>query len=250
SSIRALPLFVLLEGGDEGQSAAPLLRSDPRGFGGRHGTRGAGTARAPRRLLFLGLQRGAGPGQPRTLRLFLAEPLLGFLLGLALGFLFVSPAVLLLALARFGGFALQFLTAFAVGPATRFLFGDAPFLGLAHARVGERVRARIALFVGERAEHDARRPGRRSRPPPCARDRGRACNGGFCLARGDALRRARRLGGLAFARRGDTALHLLDHHGLASAMAEALTHHALLDAAFERERLGRTDAQGLFARVF
>src|SRR5262249_41427099 len=47
------------------------------------------------------------------------------------------------------------------------------------------------------------------------------------------------------------AAHLLDHDRLGPAMAEALAHHAGLGAArFQRQRLGRGDAQLLFAGFF
>ena len=52
------------------------------------------------------------------------------------------------------------------GAAAGLLFGDLALFGFAHARVGERMRARTALFLGQRAQHDAgrlRRSGGRGR---------------------------------------------------------------------------------------
>ena len=59
------------------------------------------------------------------------------------------------------------LELFALVPAARFLFGDLALFGLAHLGVGQRVGARAALFLGERAQHDAGRLRRRG----CGRSR-------------------------------------------------------------------------------
>ena len=86
------------------------------------------------------------------------------------------------------------------------------------------MRARIAFIVGQRAEYDSGF---------------RGCGGGWRRRslrgrRRGALRR-RRLGhGLRLRFRGsanDAAFDLLDHDLLGAAMAEALAHDALLDAA-------------------
>ena len=76
----------------------------------------------------------------------------------------MAAAILLLALARFGGLPLQPLAGFALGAPARLLLGDAAFLGLADLGIGERMGAGAALFLGEGAQHDAGRlAGRRRR---------------------------------------------------------------------------------------
>ena len=250
--VGTLALLVLFQRGDQCEPAAPLLRAGTGRLGGGGGARGAGTAaRGSRRLFLLRLDgRAARAGrQCGPLGFILAEALLGLLLGLALGLLFVAAAILLLALARLRGVALQPLAALAVGPAPRFLLGDAALLGLADAGVGERVGPRVAFLVGEGAQHDAGRLGRRGRAQRRALHRGGAGCRRLGLPRRRALRDADRLGGLGFARRQRATLHLLHDHRLAAAVAEALTHDSLLDAAFERQRLGRIDAQRLFAGI-
>ena len=112
----------------------------------------------------------------------------------------------------------------------RFFFGDLALFRLAQPRVGERVRARAALFLGERAQHDAgrlRRGGRRR--GRCRRAATGPWRGNVRFGAGAALRcdRRRRLR-LRLART-DAALDLLDHDRLAAAMAEALAHDALFD---------------------
>src|SRR6266576_2189597 len=144
----------------------------------------------------------------------------------------MATAILLLALARLRGVALQPLAALAVGPAPPFLLGDAALLGLADAGVGERVGPRVAFLVGEGAQHDAGRLGRRGRAQRRALHRGGAGCRRLGLPRRRALRDADRLDGLGFARRQRATLHLLHDHRLAAAVAEALTHDSLLDAAF------------------
>src|SRR3981189_769578 len=104
---------------------------------------GAARARAPppagraRRVVVLDLgldvaqvDRNGGGGSGRLgLRLVVAEALLGFLLGLALGLVVVTAAIFLIALARFGALPL--------GPLDR------------------RAAAGVAFFVGQRAQHHA-----------------------------------------------------------------------------------------------
>ena len=123
--------------------------------------------------------------------------------------------------------------------------------GFAQPRVGERMRAGAALFLGQRAQHDAGGFGA-ARPAAVAASRRRRRGAG--LRRRGALRRrararaAARLG-LGLARAADAALDLLDDDRLAAAMAEALAHDALLDAAaLERQRLGRV--RSAFRRYF
>src|SRR5262249_21317458 len=181
------------------------------------------------------------------LRFVLAEPLLGLLLGFAFGFFFVAAPIFLLALARLGSFALGALATLAVGATTRLLLGDAALLGLTQPRIVERVGAAIKFLVAERAKHDARRfcrrrrGGRRSR---CGRRRSLA--GG--PARANACARLGRLH-LHFGGAERAPLDLLDHDGLGPAVAEALPHDALLDAALERQRLRGRHAERLFTRV-
>src|SRR5262249_53299504 len=244
---RALPLLLPAERRHYGQPPAPLLRAGPRRLGGRHRT---GGARAPpgraRRLLFVGLERGAGQAEHRLgLCFVLAEPLLGFLLGLALGLFVVAAPVLFLALAPFRCLALQPLAALALGAPVRLLLGDAALLGLAQARVAERMGAPVEFLVGQGAQHHAGRLRRcTSRGGRCGRA-GRLLGAPPARARGPLGRRARRLGDLCVARAVHAALHFLNDHRLAAAVAEALAHDSLL-AALERERLGRSDRQRLF----
>ena len=95
------------------------------------------------------------------------------------------------------------------------------------ARIRERMRARIALVLGKRAQHDARCFRRHSRSP--CRCRGGLAWRSSALGRGAAIGDRRFELGLAWT--GNAALNLLDHNGLAAAMTEALAHDALLDAA-------------------
>src|SRR5262249_15266451 len=149
--VRALALLVLFERGDQGEAAAALLGPGAGRLGGGRGTRGTGTAtRGSRRFFLLGLERCRARAGGGALFL-LAEALLGFQLGLALGFLVVAAAILLLALARLGGLALDLFAALAVGAAPRLVLGDTAFLGFAYPRVGEGMGAGAALLVGEGA---------------------------------------------------------------------------------------------------
>ena len=230
-----------LDGGGAGRTGAPPT---PRRAGRRSSSSASGV-----------IVRAIG-GRRDDLGLFFlaAEALLGDLVGLALGLLVVAAAILLGALARFGGLALGAFDRVALGADLRLFLGDLAFLGLAHLGVAERVRAPVLLFLGERAQQNAGRLRRRrwtgagaccaGAPPRCTtpprrgssrRDRARAP----APARAPWLRpvRARRL-------------HLLDHHRLGAAVAEALPHHAGLGARLERQRLGRADAQRLLARAF
>ena len=129
---------------------------------------------------------------------------------------------------------------------------DAAVLLLAAAGIGERVGARVALLVGQRAQHDAgagrcRTPGAgRGRPRalrPAQPDGGRGrSRGAAAWRRGRACCRGGRPGTTA------TTLHRLDHDRLRAAVGEALAHRALLDRTLQRQRLGR-HVQRLVARV-
>src|ERR1700724_2834344 len=122
------------------------------------------------------------------------------------------------------------------------LLGARALFVFAELGAGERLGAGAALLLGERAQHDAggfRRGGGSSRScrrrGPCARWRGGLFR--CCAPFGSH--------GLRFALGGaDAAFDLFDDDGLAAAMAEALAHDALLDAAaLERQRLRRAYAQ-------
>jgi hypothetical protein len=156
---RPLPDLVLAERGDEGQSAAPLFADAPRGRPRRR-CRTRHTARtAPCGAWSLFFLRRellcAGSGSHRDFRLGLvfAEALLCLLLGLALGFLVVAATVLLLALARLGGFTLGLLGQFANGAAARLFFGNLAFFSFAHLGVAKCMSAPAALLLGQCAQH-------------------------------------------------------------------------------------------------
>src|SRR5215208_3775356 len=83
------------------------------------------------------------------------------LVGFALGLFIVTPAVVLLALARFGGFTLGTIDALAAGAAAGLFLGLFALFGFANAEIGQRHGARVTLFLGKRAQHDAGRFGRR-----------------------------------------------------------------------------------------
>ena len=100
---------------------------------------------------------GRAAGAAGALGFFLAEALLGDFVGLALGFFLVLAAFFFLVLARFGGLALGLVADLARRAPARLFLGDLALFGLAHAAVGERVGARGALFLGQRAQHDAGR---------------------------------------------------------------------------------------------
>ena len=149
-------------------------------------------------------------------------------------------------LARLGGLALGLLAAFALVAAACFFLGDLALFGLAHLGVGQRVGARRCALP--RSACAARRPD----------GFGAGCGGGAAAAAGAAGGGAAPPAGAASARPQRAAaqparacaspaviaaLHLLDHHRLGAAMAEALAHRALLDAAaLQRQGLVRGDA--------
>ena len=60
-----------------------------------------------------------------------------------------------IALACFRGFPLSTIDLLATGTAASFFFGNFALLRLANPRIGERVRARVTLLIGQRAQHDA-----------------------------------------------------------------------------------------------
>ena len=246
-SDRTFAYLVGGKGSHDGEAAAALFGAAARRFGRRCGPR-SGAARAAadraRSFVFVGFERGTRPGLDR--RDIGAEALLGDFVGLSAGLFLVLAALFFAELARFGGGALGAIDFFAASTNAGFFLGALALLVFPQLCAGERMGARIALVIGQRAQHDSgcfRRGSSRS-----ARSRrggrgfaGRSGRGGRTPRRGSAIRRG---GGLrlGFAR-ADTAFDLLDDDRLAAAVAETLAHHALLDAAaLERQRLGRGDA--------
>ncbi len=57
--------------------------------------------------------------------------------------------------ARFGGFALGLLDAFAAAAALGFFFGEPAFLDVTDLGVGQRAGARGTFILGQRAQHHA-----------------------------------------------------------------------------------------------
>ncbi len=106
------------------------------------GARVAGATAAGRRRRRCRGGRGAGG-------LSLAETLLGFEFGLALGLFVVAMALFLGLAAGFGGFAFGLFDAFAAGTPLGFLFRHPPFFRLANAGIGERADARGVLVLGQ-----------------------------------------------------------------------------------------------------
>ncbi len=218
-------------------------RGGPRGDNRTGGTTGAAPHRA-RRLVLFGFERGpccrrCGP----RLGFLAAETLLGDLVGLALGFLVVLAAIFFLVLARFGGDTLLLLALLAFAAPARFLLGDLALLSLAHPRIRQRMGPRLALLLGQCTQHDARRLRRRCGGSFGRRDRRHAWNG---TPRGRSRLGMDRFRPCAFA--ADAPLHLLDHHRLAAAMAEALPDHARFGARLDRQGLRRGDFQRLLGR--
>src|SRR5262245_24718081 len=215
---RALALLIGAERSDEREASARLLGLGARRLGrGCRPDRARSASDSPRRLFVIGFEHRPQPGNGRYLRLgfFLAKALLGLLFSLALGLFLVLAAILLVALARFGGLAVDALALKLDDAALRLLLGDAALLGLARARVGECMRPGIALVIRQRAQHNARRL---RRGYACGRrDRARRR-----LDRGP-RRRCSPLGGrcfdeFGFARYDDAALHLLHDHLLRAAV--------------------------------
>ena len=184
----AHPLLFLGGCAGDGEAAAVLLLAAAGGLRRQHDLgRQAGPADDPLGLLLVRLERAArwpasrrpaaaaqaspavdgagrrsegaagGAGSPP------AEPAFGFLLGSALGFRLLVAARLFLALARFCGFALRLLLRLALGARLGFDFGTPPLFLFAPARFEKGAGAGIALFLGQRAQDDARlRPQRMS----------------------------------------------------------------------------------------
>src|SRR5262249_36843848 len=204
-----LPLDATAEGGDgtlthfsgverghHREAAAVLLGPSARGPRrgcGAGGSAGAAAAARTREFVVLGFGYRVAEADRHAcglLRLVVAEALLGFLLGLALGLVVVPPALFLLALARLCGFTLYPLARVALAAAALLLCPHAAFLGLANLRALEGAGARTALFLGQSAQHDAagglrgrRRLGGRSRCSACggaAPGRGAGRRGGLC----------------------------------------------------------------------
>src|SRR5262249_43160992 len=130
-SHRTLALLVGRERGNQREPAAALLGPGPRGFrgDGRPG-RAAGPPGGPRGFVLVGFLDGGtcahwngDHSRGRRLGLLiLAEPLLCLGFGLALGLFVVAAALVLVALARLGGFAFDLLAGFPLVAATRLLF--------------------------------------------------------------------------------------------------------------------------------
>ena len=207
----------------------PVGRAGLGGGAGRAGLPGAGHGELPLPRLERG---GAGrklAGQLR-LGLGLAEALLGLQLALLFGFLLVTAAFVVLALAGFGGRAFGALDGIACLANLRLFQSDLAFFRLTQAGVGQRMGAGLALLLGQRRQDEAGRRLRRGR------DLGR--NGGWrCRARhgaglgGPPGCRRRRGRGFDSGLSRRSAFDFFDHHLLGAAMAETLANDAVLDAA-------------------
>ena len=255
---RALAHVVGSERGDHSEAPALLLRR--RLVGGLRrgdGTHGAArpAAHQARALVFFHFRGDAGCACRRYRRagrwsgcrrrggrgaggLSLAETLLGFEFGLALGLFVVAMALFLGLAAGFGGFAFGLLDAFAAGAALGFLFRHPPFFHFANAGIGERADARGVLVLGQRAEHHAGGVAQRGGLRAGSRAAAERRLGGGCGLGDDRFRRVRSFSDLRIAT--DAALAaLFDHHLLGPAVGEALAHGARLDARLERQGLAR-----------
>jgi hypothetical protein len=183
----------------------------------------------------------------------IAETALGLILGFALHLVIVTAAIFFFALARFGGSALNALALVTLSADLGFFFSTLAIFGFALACLDQSVSARIALFIGQRAQNDAGARARRAlltttfAATRCRRAAARArsrCSGSWLGGGGGhglRCRRWRRRRGRfslrRLARSDRAAFHLLDHNGLGPAMGEALTHNALLDRTLQRQRL-------------
>ena len=175
-SDRAFAYLVGGKGGDDGEPAATLFGAAAGRLGRwRRPRRRAAAADAARGLFLVGFEcRACAWLCCHRLR---AEALLGDFVGLALGFFIVLAALFLVAFARFRFRPLGALGFFADLANAGFFLGDLAFFRLAQTRIGERVSARAALLVGERAQHNAARFGRKGstggrrhwRPPDLCR---------------------------------------------------------------------------------
>src|ERR1700740_3121987 len=174
---RALAHVVGVERGDERQPAALLLRRRlVGGLGGCGRTcRAAVTATDLARTLVV-VRLGDDAGSPGLRRLAgrrgrscsrradgrgrggfaLAEALLGFELGLALGFFIGAMAVFFGLAAGVRRLALGLFNALATGAALGFFLGLASLFLFADPCVGKRADACGVLILGQRTQHDAR----------------------------------------------------------------------------------------------
>ena len=128
-----------------------------------------------------------------------------------------------------------------LGAAARVDLGLLALLGLAHARFLQRMLARVALRVGQRAQHDAAG----ARRAACGWPASRLDVGAASARRADARprpasalpRRRRRRASGRFGRTGDATALLLHHDSLRPPAGEALAHG--VGVALQRERLAR-----------
>ena len=163
-SDRTLAHIVGAERRHQRQAPALLRRAGTRRLGRGCGTRRRAAARTASGTAIVLLGFGgqlSGDGraaglQPRGLFLA-AEAFLGDFVGPALGLFVVTAALILGALARFGGFTFGALDRFARLADLRLFLGDLALFGLAHLGIAERMRAAALLFLGERTKNDAGR---------------------------------------------------------------------------------------------
>ncbi len=163
----------------------------------------------------------------------------------------MAATLVLFALSRLGGLVLGAFGGLSFLASAGGFFRHPPLLGLADLGFRKRVSASRALFLGQLAQHDtgwlaaggARRVlgGTPSRSTSAAGSPPRRGHGRRCGRRS--------LGDFAIARTHGPPLHFFDHNRFRAAMAEALAHHPLFDAALKRQRLGWGDRQGLLAGI-
>ena len=166
------------------------------------------------------LVAGVGRARRRFLGLLLKVLAAGRLLDLGLRLLLGGRFLLLLPLALLGLFVLFRPLLGEKRLLDGRLLGPLALLGVAHARIGERLGARVLLLLGELLQHDART----ALPRLLGARLGRGLGGGRGLGFGLGL-----LGGRGGTTRADrAALLFLDQNGLAAPVAEALAHMARL----------------------
>ena len=171
---RALAHIVRIEGCNQRQAAALLLRRGLRGRlrcgGGTYSAAGATTDLA-RTFVLVGdiggntwrsrdRHRGAACGGGSRgcrggLGFGLAETLLGFEFGLALGFLVLTMTFLFGLAAGLGGLALGLFDAFLAVAPLGFFFRQPPLFDVADFGVSQRTGARRAFVFGQGAQHHA-----------------------------------------------------------------------------------------------
>ena len=231
------PLLTALEGGDGAralfvgsgrgggnrQPAAIFHRAAARGgrarrSGRREAADGAHGRTSHRGGFALGANGRAGAGRTRrggpdgTARRCNAggvtgQPATRFFLGLAFRLGFARETLFFLALARVGGGALGVLALLAFVARLGVDFRAAAIVLFARFRIDERAGARLALLIGQRAQHDARAGARRRRRTLCLGSRR-----GLRRRRRRLRNRGRRAGRLRrLDMSGRAALHLLDH---------------------------------------